>query len=64
MRSKSPRGGTVANSRNSQSKQEAHVNKLHASDEYSTRELAELFSVGRSTVYRAIRRAEPKLSGP
>jgi IS30 family transposase len=44
-------------------KQEAHLNKLHASNECSTRELAELISVGRFTVYRAIRRAEPKLSG-
>lgn len=30
-------------------KQEAHLNKLHATGEYSKRELAELFSVGKST---------------
>lgn len=39
-------------------KQEAHLNKLHTTGEYSKRELAELFSVGKSTVYRAIARAE------
>jgi len=37
-------------------KQEAHLVSLVHSGEYSTLELAELFGVGRSTVYRAIER--------
>ena len=37
-------------------KQEAHLVSLVHSGEYSTLEVAELFSVGRSTVYRAIER--------
>jgi DNA invertase Pin-like site-specific DNA recombinase len=38
------------------SKQEAHLVSLVHSGEYSTFEVAELFGVGRSTVYRAIER--------
>lgn len=38
-------------------KQEAHLAVLVATGQYSTLEVAELFSVGRSTVYRAIQRA-------
>ena len=37
-------------------KQETHLVSLVHSGEYSTAEVAELFSVGRSTVYRAIER--------
>ena len=37
-------------------KQEAHLMSLVHSGEYSTLEVADLFSVGRSTVYRAIER--------
>jgi len=37
-------------------KQEAHLVSLVYSGEYSTLEVAELFGVGRSTVYRAIER--------
>jgi DNA invertase Pin-like site-specific DNA recombinase len=37
-------------------KQEAHLVSLVNSGEYSTLEVAELFGVGRSTVYRAIQR--------
>lgn len=40
------------------SRQEAHLVQLHAADEHTVGELAELFSVGRSTVYRALQRAE------
>lgn len=39
-------------------RQEAHLVQLHAADEYTVGELAELFSVGRSTVYRALERAK------
>ena len=39
-------------------RQEAHLLQLHAADEHTVGELAELFSVGRSTVYRALQRAE------
>ena len=37
-------------------RQEAHLVSLIAGGEYSTAEVAELFGVGRSTVYRAIDR--------
>ena len=37
-------------------KQEAHLVSLVHSGEYSTLEVAELFGIGRSTVYRAIER--------
>jgi DNA invertase Pin-like site-specific DNA recombinase len=37
-------------------RQEAHLVSLVRSGEYSTAEVAELFGVGRSTVYRAIER--------
>ncbi len=38
-------------------RQETHLVQLHHAGEHSTAELAELFGVGRSTVYRAIERA-------
>jgi DNA invertase Pin-like site-specific DNA recombinase len=38
-------------------RQEAHLVALHHAGEHTTAELAELFSVARSTVYRAITRA-------
>jgi len=41
-------------------RQEAHLVELHRAGEHSTAELAELFGVGRSTVYRAIERAAVK----
>ncbi|VEW11623.1 DNA-invertase hin [Brevibacterium casei] len=41
-------------------KQEAHLYKLHTAGDHTMPELAELFSVGRSTVYRAIERAQRK----
>lgn len=41
-------------------KQEAHLYNLHTAGEHSKRELAELFSIGKSIVYRAIDRAERK----
>jgi DNA invertase Pin-like site-specific DNA recombinase len=37
--------------------QEAHLVKLHQAERHTTTELAELFNVARSTVYRAINRA-------
>ena len=37
-------------------RQEAHLVALLETGEYTTSELADLFSVGRSTVYRAIER--------
>jgi hypothetical protein len=40
-------------------KQEAHLAELFASGQHSTRELAELFGVTRSTVYRAVARRPP-----
>ncbi len=41
-------------------RQEAHLVKLHTAGEHTMYELAELFSVGRSTVYRAVERARQK----
>lgn len=38
-------------------RQEAHLVKLHKAGEHTTSELAELFGVARSTVYRAVQRA-------
>lgn len=38
-------------------RQEAHLVQLHAAGEHTVGELAELFTVGRSTVYRALERA-------
>ncbi len=39
-------------------RQEAHLVALFATGEHSTAELADLFGVGRSTVYRAVERAK------
>jgi DNA invertase Pin-like site-specific DNA recombinase len=39
-------------------KQAAHLLKLHQAGEHTTAELAELFGVARSTIYRTIERAE------
>lgn len=39
------------------SRQESHLVQLHAAGEHTMGELAELFGVGRSTVYRALERA-------
>jgi DNA invertase Pin-like site-specific DNA recombinase len=41
-------------------RQEAHLVQLHAAGEHAMSEIAELFSVGRSTVYRALERARKK----
>lgn len=38
-------------------KQEAHLVELHAAGRHTTGELAELFGVARSSVYRAVQRA-------
>lgn len=43
-------------------KQEAHLIELHATGDYSTRDLAELFTIGRSTVYRTITRAAQNIT--
>lgn len=45
------------------SKQEAHLVELHRAGNRTTTELGELFSVARSTVYRALRRAMNPSSG-
>ncbi|WP_432503428.1 recombinase family protein [Kineococcus arenarius] len=45
-------------------RQEAHLVALHASGEHSPGELAELFKVGRSTVYRAMQRATQRSGEP
>ena len=39
-------------------RQEAHLVQLHRTGEHTSAELAELFNVARSTVYRALQRAE------
>jgi DNA invertase Pin-like site-specific DNA recombinase len=45
-------------------KQENHLLELHATGEYTKAEIAELFSVGRSTVYRAIERGKRRAAEP
>ena len=44
-------------------RQEAHLVVLREAGEHSTAELAELFGMGRSTVYRAIERAATRPAG-
>ena len=44
-------------------KQEAHLVALHKAGERTSAELAELFGVARSTVYRAIERAAAAVPG-
>ena len=39
-------------------RQEAHLVQLHQTGQHTSAELAELFNVARSTVYRALQRAE------
>ncbi|MFB9164251.1 recombinase family protein [Arthrobacter psychrochitiniphilus] len=41
-------------------KQELHLLELHAAGEHTMGEIAELFSIGRSTVYRAIERGRTR----
>jgi DNA invertase Pin-like site-specific DNA recombinase len=41
-------------------RQEAHLVQLHAAGEHTISEIAELFPVGRSTVYPALERARKK----
>tara|TARA_R110002051_G_scaffold60546_8_gene110875 strand:- start:15430 stop:16068 length:639 start_codon:yes stop_codon:yes gene_type:complete len=43
--------------------QEAHLVKLYGEDQHTIAELAELFSVGRATVYRAVERSRAKAPG-
>jgi hypothetical protein len=43
-------------------RQEAHLVALHQAGELSTAELADLFGVGRSTVYRALERSSGAVS--
>ena len=46
-------------------RQEAHLIALHRAGELSTAELADLFGVGRSTVYRALERSRSRTAdGP
>jgi len=56
MKVAKPRDGCAASSPKLSRRQEAHLVSLVHSGEYSTAEVADLFSVGRSTVYRAIER--------
>src|SRR3954468_11337404 len=44
-------------------RQEEHLVELHHAGQHTSAELAELFSVARSTVYRALRRADVTASG-
>jgi len=45
-------------------RQEAHLVALHRAGQHTTAELAELFDVARSTVYRALDRAKQNASAP
>ncbi len=44
--------------------QEAHLAKLHAAGEHTSAELADLFGVARSTVYRTVKRTEGLRKSP
>jgi len=44
-------------------RQEAHLVQLHHAGEHTVAELAELFSVGRSTIYRAVERGRTTADG-
>ena len=52
------KGRLQASSPSSAPTQEAHLVKLYHAGEHTVSELEELFGVTRSTVYRAIRRAQ------
>ena len=41
-------------------RQEAHLDTLHEAGDHTPSELADLFSVGRSTVYRALARHQAR----
>lgn len=43
-------------------RQEAHLVEVHQAGKHTSAEIAELFNVGRSTVYRAIQRARASAS--
>lgn len=45
-------------------KQEAHLLELHNEGKYTMAELAELFSISRSTIYRALQRRQRRAAGP
>jgi DNA invertase Pin-like site-specific DNA recombinase len=45
-------------------RQEEHLAALHRSGEHTSAELAELFNVARSTVYRALERARNRVVAP
>jgi len=51
-----PKGSTARQAAEADARPEAHLVALHRAGEHSTAELAELFGVARSTVYRAIDR--------
>ncbi|MGP9783390.1 recombinase family protein [Glutamicibacter sp. AOP12-B1-11] len=44
-------------------KQEAHLLELHDAGEYTMTEMAELFSISRSTIYRGVERGQRKKTG-
>ncbi len=45
-------------------RQEAHLLELHDAGEYTMTEMAELFSISRSTIYRAVERAQRRAAEP
>ena len=53
---KAPRAGCAASSPNSSPRNRVHLVELWRAGSHSSAELAELFSVARSTVYRAVQR--------
>jgi len=40
-------------------KQQTELRRMHTTGDYSIADLAELFNIGRATVYRTLRRAKP-----
>ncbi len=45
-------------------KEEAHLLELHDAGKYAMTEMAELFSISRSTIYRAVERGQRRAAEP
>ena len=64
MKSPRPKGRLRGKQPKLNPRQEAHLVALHRAGEHSTAELADLFGVARSTVYRALERDTRRREGP
>ncbi|HMI34706.1 MAG TPA: helix-turn-helix domain-containing protein, partial [Propionibacteriaceae bacterium] len=55
-RSHEPRADCAANKPKLSAKQQTELRRMHTTGDYSIADLAELFNIGRATVYRTLRR--------